>query len=397
MKIFNTTFDADHVRIREESFGGIIAVENPPALIYVDHDFLREMGYKPSKTKIVQTGEVLSAPVEVHVSLTNECPMGCAHCYTDSGSRKYADLTTEECKRVLKQLADMGVFHIAFGGGECFCRQDFLELARYCRTVGMVPNVTSNGFYITADIARQCSVFGKINISLDGVGENYGKVRGHDGFHIAERALRLLIEAGIRPGINCVITRDTFTHLPDLVRYAENTGITDILFLRFKPSGRARSQYFSRRLTPAQTRELPTMLLQLQSRTPVALGVDCSLVPMLCYTNPPIEDLKFYAAQSCEAGNILLGMLPDGHYQACSHCPDQGGHILDLPGEWYDSPHLEKFRNWHRTAPEPCKSCVYKEVCKGGCHVIAEFVNKDFATCDPECPRVVESLGEGEK
>ncbi|MHA1466258.1 MAG: SPASM domain-containing protein, partial [Candidatus Heimdallarchaeaceae archaeon] len=39
---------------------------------------------------------------------------------------------------------------------------------------------------------------------------------------------------------------------------------------------------------------------------------------------------------------------------------------------------------------EPCSSCRYVKICRGGCHVVSEFVTGEFSNPDPECPIVAE-------
>ena len=79
--------------------------------------------------------------------------------------------------------------HIALGGGESFCLDWLFVIARYIRDKGMVPNITTNGTFIDEESASACSVFGQINVSLDGVGDFFEKTKGRAGFDEADRAL----------------------------------------------------------------------------------------------------------------------------------------------------------------------------------------------------------------
>ena len=52
-------------------------------------------------------------------NVTRRCNLHCAHCYTDSFDREYeGELTTEEAKAVIDDLAAFGVPVILFSGGE---------------------------------------------------------------------------------------------------------------------------------------------------------------------------------------------------------------------------------------------------------------------------------------
>jgi len=378
------------MKARCEPFGGIISLENPPALLFVDKEFMKSLGYASELWNIKQT--YLSAPTEVHFSITNECPMGCSNCYVAAGKKLPNELTTDELKKSIDLLSEMGVFHIAFGGGEPFARRDFLELAGYARGAEIVPNVTTNGYYITEEIAKRCRIFGQINVSMDGIGKKYEEVRGIDGFKIADRAIGLLVGAECKVGINCLISRKNFDHLPELVRYAELKGCNEIMLLRFKPSGRGSKLYEKMKLTPEQNERFFSLLRDLSLTHEISIKTDCSFVPLICYHEPEKERLEFLSISGCEGGNSLAGITPTGKFSACSFCRSSGGHIFEFKEKWHVSDHLKNFRKWISRAPEPCKLCEYLSICRGGCHVVAEFVFGDFFAPDPECPKVNSSL-----
>jgi len=286
-------------------------------------------------------------------------------------------------------MADAGVFHVALGGGEPFSRSDCLEIARYCREVGLVPNITTNGFYMTETLARECSVFGQVNVSMDAATGPSQSVRGHEGFAVGDRALRLLRGQDVSTGTNCVLTRYNYDHIPELVEYASGLGLSNILFLRFKPSGRALPLYGSNRLTPEQGRELVPLLIGLAGKTKVRLHVDCSFAPLVYCHEPDPTPCSFLSFLGCVAGDVLAGVTPAGRLNACSFCPDDAGPAERIGELWHASPHFDRFRRWPDHAPEPCRSCRYLQICRGGCHVVAESVTDDFGAPDPECPRVV--------
>jgi radical SAM protein with 4Fe4S-binding SPASM domain len=376
-----------NVKVRYESFGGIICWEEPPALFYVDKQFMKEFGYKDS-TLWKEKTNYLTAPTEMHYSVTNACPMQCKHCYVDSGDKLKRELTTNEIKKSISILASMKVFHIALGGGEPFARKDCIEIAHYCRKKGIVPNITTNGYFINEKLAKECEVFGQINVSMDGIGKYYKQSRGHDGFPIADRALRLLTKYHPRVGINCVVSRDNFDHIPELVEYAKKLKLHSILFLRYKPTGRAKTLYKERHITKKQSIALLPLIIKLSAQNTIRLQIDCSFTPMLYYHKIDPKILDYLSAHGCVAGDCLAGTLPDGSINACSFAQGNGGSIFNIKKEWHSNQHFQKFRQWTKSALEPCKSCNYLKLCRGGCHIVSEYVLGDFYAPDPGCPWV---------
>ena len=52
-------------------------------------------------------------------NISRACNLKCVHCYNDSGSNKAQDeLSTDEAKTVLDDLAEFGVPSVLFSGGE---------------------------------------------------------------------------------------------------------------------------------------------------------------------------------------------------------------------------------------------------------------------------------------
>src|SRR5580698_5508817 len=75
-------------RVRLESFGAIVQLAVPRALVFVDRAMARRVARVPERpaawnAREDQLGDrVLSAPLEAHLQLTNRCNAGCAGCYT---------------------------------------------------------------------------------------------------------------------------------------------------------------------------------------------------------------------------------------------------------------------------------------------------------------------------
>lgn len=376
------------MRARYESFGGIIRIEDPPATIYVDKNYMKELGYTNSNLWIENSG-FLSAPIDVHFALTNECPLECKHCYKSSGSKEEVELSLEQIKNIIDVLSEMHVFSIAFGGGEPFARKEIFEIAEYTRNKGIIPNVTTNGYYITKDNAEKCKVFGHMHISLDLSDAEFDAMKNDGAFEAAVKAIDLLSEQGIHIGINCVISSSNYDWLEELVKFCLTKKIKDISFLRFKPIGKANSQYYKLRLTNEQNIKLFPKLKKLSRKYKILAQVDCSMVPIVAYHKPNYKLLDFFGAQGCVGGNTFIEIKEDGRLRSCSFSNSYGDNASLLQDNWQNSKYFKQYRDVIELLKEPCKSCKYVEICRGGCHVISEFLTGDFNNPDPECPIVV--------
>jgi radical SAM protein with 4Fe4S-binding SPASM domain len=394
-------------RIRLERFGAIVQLTVPRALVFVDRALARraaaiERAVDPPIWAGPETavGDApLSAPLEAHLQLTNRCDAGCRGCYTGAspdGARGEWGLA--EWKRAIDELAAAGVFHVALGGGESAVLPWLGELADHARQRGIVPNLTTSGLSGLDRLVAIAGRFGQINVSLDGLGPTYARVRGFDGFARADAAIRALRRVKREVGINVVVTRDNFAELDGLFGYAAERRLSEVELLRFKPSGRGARTYDELRCSDAQHRALLPTVLAAARRHAVRVKVDCSYTPMLAHHRPDRALLAELCVYGCTGGDFLVGAKPGGQLTACSFAapppaaPGAGAarpRITELRGYWETPDAFGAFRRW-RDAREPCASCDYHALCRGGCKVVSAHVTGDPAAPDPECPRVVD-------
>lgn len=383
------------LKYRYENFGGIIASESPPFLAFVDRAYMKELGL-PDSTKWKSGAEsigLLSAPTEVHFAITNKCSVKCPHCYMDGGKADEGELDTGAMKDALKVLSEMGVFHVAMGGGEAIEREDLFEIGEYARSIGLVPNLTISGVGLTKKIAHKLKVFGQVNISIDGINDKYGVFRGVNHFETASKAFDMLHDAGVPSGINCVIGKNNFDGIEDVFRFAKEKKLEEIEFLRYKPSGRGRKSYMEHKTSYEQNIAIVPLISGLSARHSIIAKIDCSFVPMLCYHNPAEELLHSIATYGCEAGNVLLGIRSNGIVSGCSFLENTEISVFNLPKAFQKkNGQFSEHRSWVEQAIEPCKSCKYLEICKGGCHAVSKFIYGDYHKPDPDCPFVEEYL-----
>ncbi len=373
---------------RPERFGGIFSMHRPRGLAYVDRDYARSLGLPESplwEGPAPALGEVpLSAPTEVHLVLSRRCAAGCSGCYVDA-TPDGAALSEADAKAALDRLAEMGVFHVALGGGEAVDLPYLLSVARHARARGLVPNLTTSGLSVDEPFAREAgAIFGQLNVSVDGLREDYERSRGFDGFSHAEKALRLLRAHSPHVGINCVVSRDNADRLGPLVAFAKRLRLSEVELLRFKPAGRGAGVFEDRDLTPRQAKRIYPRALWWAVRHRIRIKLDCSFAPMIFAHRPPKRVVDFFGVQGCVGGDVLASIMPEGHWVGCSFGGPREGR-WDDPEVWARG--FSAFRDYRARAPEPCRSCDYLSLCRGGCRVVAQ-AKGDWWQPDPGCPRV---------
>jgi radical SAM protein with 4Fe4S-binding SPASM domain len=359
-----------------------------PALVALDRDGVRALGLE-SPRRVAR----VRPPIEVHLAVTARCGAGCEGCYLDArpdGEQPPMDRLVA----ALDAMARAGVFTVAFGGGEPTTRDDLAELADAARARGLSPVLTTSGLGLTEARLARLRAFDQVNVSDDGARAAYESVRGFDGARPAEAAIGRLARAGVRVGVNVVLTRQTFGELSATVRRARGLGAREAQLLRYKPAGRAATlAYLDRRLTPEQVRSFPGVLRALCAEHAAggAFGVriDCALVPFLS-ADPTLDEarLRAFGVLGCEAGQALAAVRVDDRLAPCSFAEPAEARAGDLARDGYARDAvLGAWRGEGRCPPEPCTSCPIRAVCKGGCKVVARFAGETLGP-DPECPRV---------
>lgn len=361
-------------RVRLESFGAWVRLDDA-TLVAIDRGAARRLGLDGGDFWKIQSVQIPARPLEVHLAVTSRCPLKCEGCY-QSASAGGEHVARAAIERALRELGESGVFTVAFGGGEPLTRDDLGELATVARSHGLVPVVTVSGVGLTEERAKSLRDFAQVNVSHDGPGEGYSAVRGFDGKSLADKAISILVSAGVTVGVNHVLTRHNFDGLGEMCAHAERLGASELQLLRYKPAGRAATiEYLDRRLTRAQVECLASGLESLsQKHSALSLRVDCAMVPLLSGVIGDADLLARFGVFGCEAGRHLGAIDAQGRRQGCSF--DTSARAPEVLSAWAVSP------------PEPCASCGLREVCRGGCRVVSEHLTGALGP-DPECPRVL--------
>lgn len=371
------------MKIRYECFGGIVFTERPAFTVFVDKNYMKQLGCAGSPLWSGNNSHHLSAPLNVHFDLTKKCTKQCHYCYAESTNDQVEEISTPDVKDIIDQLSEMKVFSISFGGGEPLLRDDIFEIAKYTRDKNITPTITTNGLCIDQDNAQECTVFDHIHVSVN-LAEESTPVPDRQ-WH---RALLLLKDAGVNVGINYVVDKNGFDHLTNICSLGNTYNIRDIMFLRFKPFGRAKTVYTKNKLSAAENIRFFTLIKKLSKKYQIRPMVDCSFLPMICWHKPKMALLEFYGAQGCQGGNYIVEIDSRGHVRCCSFCKDYAGEAANIRFLWNNSSSFGLFRDWINNAPAPCSSCNYLRVCRGGCHCIAQALTGDMFAPDPECPFV---------
>lgn len=166
--------------------------------------------------------------------LTDRCNLRCVHCYINQPAgckeARESELTTDEVKSILDQLAEAGVLSITFTGGEVFLRSDFLEIYLYAKRLGFLVTIFTNGTLITREIIDVLTEFRPrlVEITLYGATrETYEKVTGVPGsYDRCINAVDMLLENKFLLYLKSIILKINMEELPLMRKFAEDHGLS---------------------------------------------------------------------------------------------------------------------------------------------------------------------------
>jgi radical SAM protein len=209
------------------------------------------------------------APFLVIWETTQACALACRHCRASARPwRDPLELTTEEGKRLVDDVADMGTPLLIFSGGDPVNRPDLAELIRYGKTRGLrtatIPAATER---LTRELVAELKQAGcdQMALSLD-----FPRADLHDAFRGVPGAFDKTLQAagwahelGLPLQINTTVCGDTAPFLEEMAAFVGGLGIVfwEVFFL--VPTGRGS---VLRGLGPAECERLFELLYRVQKQ-----------------------------------------------------------------------------------------------------------------------------------
>jgi len=192
------------------------------------------------------------------------CNLKCIHCYSQSKDIEYPnELSTEEAKGFLDDIAEYGAPVILFSGGEPLMRPDLLELIGYAKARGLRAVISTNGTLITKEKAEELKSFGLsyVGISLDGLRETNDRFRGIPGaFDLAIEGIRNCMSLGIKVGLRFTINKRNAMDIPGIFQLIEEENIPRVCFYHLVYSGRG-SNLIEEDLSHKDTRKVVDLII----------------------------------------------------------------------------------------------------------------------------------------
>jgi len=374
----DTVFKKMDGRLTLQSFQTFVQLCQSIELLDAQGRFTGEMLPNPPAPNI------LSAPLRVHLTVTNECQLRCRHCSQKSRDALPGELTLEELQRLFDDLAASGVQEVTIAGGEPFAREDILPIVLYARQKGLNVNLSTTGLFISRVTAKKLAEVGlkSIRVSFDGATEkSYDYFRGKKGaYRRAMRGIKAIREIFEKTPItiHTTIMKQNMSELLTLARMVQKLRCDTWSVDYVKPQGFAAQE--SRIWL---TREESETVFKALSRIAENSSVRIEMAHFPYRTQRKV----IYRGFGCVGANLYCYISSQGNVAPCSFTIDYfpAGNVRksSIKEIWQTSDAFKKFRGF--PGNETCHKCDYFSSCRGGCRIRAIMATQNGSAIDPNC------------
>ena len=178
-----------------------------------------------------QKASALGIPLSAHFDITWRCNERCVHCYLDHDLK--GEMSTEEIKGVLKQLANTGTFFLSISGGEPLLRRDCFEILEYARSLRFNVKLKTNAVMIGPKEAQRLKDLGIEQIQIS-VYSHRPEI--HDAITKLPGSLKRTLDAirrmtaiGLKVSITNVLMKHNVTDGRHVQKLAKELGVSFVI------------------------------------------------------------------------------------------------------------------------------------------------------------------------
>lgn len=300
----------------------------------------------------------LGVPLSVQLDLTWRCNERCMHCYLygQSDPRNRGELTTDEIRNVLRQLADAGVFFLTFSGGEPFLRPDCFEILEHARALRFNVKLKTNAVLIglaEAEALRRLAIE-QIQVSIysyrDEIHDSITNLPG--SLQRSLEAIRLLKAQELKVSITDVLMAQNFGDVAGVQDLAQQLGAA----FTIDPT-----------ITPMLNGDRSNLNLCISSKELEELFRSEKLVGNVdefCAPPPPVDGNTVDGC-TCSAGQTACYVSPYGDVFPCIQFPVVCGNLREHSFKeiWRQSARLYEIRSTRTRDLPTCSRCAHAVSC----------------------------------
>jgi AdoMet-dependent heme synthase len=356
--------------------------------------------------------------------VTRSCNLACVHCRASSLRGPYGgELTTDECMKLLDDIAAVGKPVIILTGGEPLLRDDIYEISAYGDSLGLRMVLATNGTLVTEQIAAKMLASGikRVSVSIDGKDatrhDAFRNVLG--AFEGALRGIEAMKKAGLEFQINTTITTRNLDQIADMLKLAVTIGAAAHHIFLLVPTGRGK-EMSDQAISPEAYEKTLNWFYEESLSCPIQLKATCAphyyrILHQrgkgpgtvvrghgsgVAGVGHPGGNPLHAMTRGCLGGSSFCFISHTGQVQPCGYLELDCGQIKETPFAhiWKHSPQFHELRDLN-TYKGKCGRCEFIRVC-GGCRARAYEITGDHLEEEPFCiyqPKTAKEIAEAQE
>ncbi len=383
------SFTGSRLRFNREYFGFIVAFPDGEILLTAPsaekvlhpHAAREELEPHLLSTLDVVEGFHLATPPLMWLELTRRCDFACPHCYIDGGRRRPNEMPTERWFELLDEMAGMGVWAVAFTGGEPTLHPAFADLVRHARDRDLLVGIATHGMHLSEELLDELPREGVIiSVSIDDL---HMRRRGLDSpADMAKEAILRARSFGFLTNVMTNTHRKNIHGLKDMMQWAESQGVS-VRSVPFSPIGRGK-----------QRRDLENTIEDVERAAEFWVR-ECEWEHEyhrragLCVGSLFNYGLSLgYMTRRCSSGRFLGYVAADGTVYPCTMCAAEDLFVAGSVRErsfadlWRDDWEIRRY-SWANFA-ETCDGCPINHdryYCSARCPAMSHARNGTYSDC----------------
>lgn len=343
--------------------------------------------------------------------VTRTCKLNCRHCRAAAHNGPYqGELSTEECEKLLDNVAGFAKPIVILTGGDPMLRDDIYHLARYGTRHGLRMVMAPCGESLTEESCKKLTDAGiqRISLSIDGAtSDSHDAFRRVNGsFQGVMNGIEAAKSAGLEFQINTTVTRMNVEELPGIFNLAEKSGAVSFHPFLLIPTGRGK-ELADQEIPPQRYEQVLHWIYENRQTSAMSLKPTCAphYYRILrqreheagSQVKPESHGLDAMT-KGCLGGDGFAFISHIGEVQICGFLDVKAGDIrgsgYNFEEIWNNSPLFNEIRNLDGYKGK-CGYCEYREVC-GGCRARAYAAHGDYLSEEPFCiyePKVKQKTG----
>ena len=247
--------------------------------------------------------------------ITNLCNYQCSYCIFASGPVKpKGELSTKRALEVITELADLNFKDLKLTGGEPLTRKDFPEIIAAINAAGITFDLSTNASLLDDDNLRVLAEANPryVHVSLDGASApTQERIRGAKSFDPTVTGIKKLVGAGVKVRLGSVLYLGNERKIEDLVDFAAELKVSEIIFSRMIPAGRLKHD--SSLNCTLSDKQAASIISKLRGQYGLQLKVSSNF-----------EESSEYACSNCPGGENFIYIDNQGYVLPCTWAYEAG-------------------------------------------------------------------------